>query len=121
MTVSAPATGPGYDKTWFDVERKQMVLAGTVQGLAFAGEGELLAAAAVDREGGGRVVVSLAADTIKEYEQATAAWLERVRGRCAQVGAAYVRILADDDLETSLLGAWRREGVLRCPAAPSNR
>jgi len=67
----------------------------------------------VDREGGGRVVVSLAADTLKEYEQATAAWLERVRGRCAQVGAAYVRILADDDLETALLGAWRREGVLR--------
>jgi len=67
----------------------------------------------VDREGGGRVVVSLAADTIKEYEQATAAWLERVRGRCAQVGAAYVRILAEDDLETALLGTWRREGVLR--------
>ena len=41
----------------------------------------------VDREGGGRVVVSLAADTIEEYEQATAAWLERVRGRCSQVGA----------------------------------
>ncbi len=67
----------------------------------------------VDREGGGRVVVSLAADTLKEYEQATAAWLDRVRGRCAQVGAAYVRLLADDDLEAALLGTWRREGVLR--------
>jgi len=67
----------------------------------------------VDREGGGRVVVSLAADTLREYEQATAAWLDRVRGRCRQVGAAYVRILAEDDLETALLGAWRREGVLR--------
>ncbi len=67
----------------------------------------------VDREGGRRVVVSLAADTLKEYEQATAAWLERVRGRCAQVGAAYVRILAEDDLETALLGTWRRQGVLR--------
>ncbi len=67
----------------------------------------------VDREGGGRVVVSLASDSIKEYERAAEAWLERVRGRCAQVGAAYVRILADDDLETALLGAWRREGVLR--------
>jgi len=67
----------------------------------------------VDREGGGRVVVSLAADTLAEYERATAAWLERVRGRCAQVGAAYVRILAEDDLETALLGTWRREGALR--------
>ncbi len=67
----------------------------------------------VDREGGGRVVVSLAADTLEEYEQATAAWLERVRGRCTQVGAAYVRILAEDDLETALLGTWRREGALR--------
>lgn len=67
----------------------------------------------VDREGGGRVVVSLAADTLKEYEAGAAAWLDRVRGRCAQVGAAYVRLLAGDDLETVLLGAWRREGVLR--------
>jgi uncharacterized protein (DUF58 family) len=67
----------------------------------------------VDREGGGRVVVSLAADTLKDYEHATQAWLDRVRGRCAQVGAAYVRILAEDDLETALLGTWRSEGVLR--------
>ncbi|HVF13581.1 MAG TPA: DUF58 domain-containing protein [Acidimicrobiales bacterium] len=67
----------------------------------------------IDREGGGRVIVSLAADSLAAYEQATTAWLERVRGRCAHVGAAYVRILAEDDLESALLGAWRREGVLR--------
>ncbi len=67
----------------------------------------------VDSEGGGRVVVSLAADTLKEYEAGVAAWLDRVRGRCAQAGTAYVRLLADDDLETVMLGAWRREGVLR--------
>ena len=68
----------------------------------------------VDRESGGRVVVSLAADTLEEYEQATAGLAGAGPGPVrARSGAAYVRILADDDLESALLGAWRREGVLR--------
>jgi uncharacterized protein (DUF58 family) len=67
----------------------------------------------VDREGGGRVVVSLSADTVRRYERAAAAWADGVAARCRQVGAAYVRLLAGDDLEGALFGAWRRAGVLR--------
>lgn len=67
----------------------------------------------VDREGGARVAVSLAPDTVRAYEAAAAAWLDRVAARCRQVGAAYVRLLATDDLESALLGAWRAAGVLR--------
>jgi hypothetical protein len=67
----------------------------------------------VDRESGGRVAVSLAAETVEQYRQVVDAWLERVTARCRQVGAGYVRLLTSDDLETALLGAWRTAGVLR--------
>ena len=75
---------------------------------ALAGDLEL-----VDRESGARVAVSLAADTVQQYERLAAAWVERVAARCRQVGAGYVRLLTTDDLEASLLGAWRSAGVLR--------
>ena len=67
----------------------------------------------VDRESGSRVAVSLAADTVAQYERLAADWVERVAARCRQVGAGYVRLLTTDDLESSLLGAWRTAGVLR--------
>ena len=67
----------------------------------------------VDRESGNRVAVSLAADTLKQYEELATAWVERVAARCRQVGAGYVRLLTTDDLESTLLGAWRAAGVLR--------
>jgi uncharacterized protein (DUF58 family) len=67
----------------------------------------------VDRESGGRVAVSLAPDTVAQYRQVVAAWLDRVAARCRQVGAGYVRLLTTDDLESTLLGAWRTAGVLR--------
>ncbi len=67
----------------------------------------------VDRESGGRVAVSLAAETVEQYERLALAWIDRVAARCRQVGAGYVRLLTTDDLETTLLGAWRTAGVLR--------
>ncbi len=67
----------------------------------------------VDRESGGRVAVSLAPDTVATYERLAAAWVERVAARCRQVGAGYVRLLTTDDLEATLLSAWRTAGVLR--------
>jgi uncharacterized protein (DUF58 family) len=67
----------------------------------------------VDRETGRRVAVSMAPDTVAEYERLAAGWVERVSARCRQVGAGYVRLLTTDDLESALLGAWRTAGVLR--------
>jgi uncharacterized protein (DUF58 family) len=67
----------------------------------------------VDAERGNRVSVSLAPDTVAAYERVARAWADRVAGRCHRAGAGYVRVLAGDDLEPLLLGAWRRAGVLR--------
>jgi uncharacterized protein (DUF58 family) len=66
-----------------------------------------------DAETGEQVAVSLAADTIRKYREETAAWLERVAGRCHRRGIAYSRVLADADLETVLFRGWRNEGLLR--------
>jgi uncharacterized protein (DUF58 family) len=67
----------------------------------------------VDRETGARVPVSLAPDTVQRYTKAVEAWRDRVGVRCRQVGASYLPLLTSDDLETALLGGWRRAGVLR--------
>jgi uncharacterized protein (DUF58 family) len=67
----------------------------------------------VDRESGGRVAVSLAPEVVEQYERLAKAWVDRVAARCRQVGAGYVRLLTTDDLESTLLGAWRTAGVLR--------
>lgn len=67
----------------------------------------------VDREDTERVSVSLSADTLARYTAAATVWLDDVATRCRQVGAGYVRVFADDDLERLLLANWRQEGVLR--------
>ncbi len=67
----------------------------------------------VDSETGSRVPVSLSPDALRRYERLALAWADRVALRCRQVGAAYVRVLDDDDLEPLLLGGWRAAGVLR--------
>ena len=67
----------------------------------------------VDRESGRRVAVSMAPETVTQYERLAQAWVERVAARCRQVGAGYVRLLTTDNLESALLGAWRTAGVLR--------
>lgn len=67
----------------------------------------------VDSETGARVAVSLSPDALRRYERLALDWADRVALRCRQVGAAYVRVLDDDDLEPLLLGRWRAAGVLR--------
>lgn len=67
----------------------------------------------VDTETGQRVAVSLSARILDDYERAALAWTDGVAARCRRSGAAYVRLLASDDLEARLLSAWRNAGVLR--------
>ena len=67
----------------------------------------------VDRETGARVAVSLSPSSLKEYEALATAWADEVAARCRRSRAAYVRVMADDDLEAALLGVWREQGVLR--------
>jgi uncharacterized protein (DUF58 family) len=67
----------------------------------------------VDRETGRRVAVSLSPATVADYERRAGAWADGVARRCRRSGAAYVRLLSDDDLGARLLGSWRAEGVLR--------
>ncbi len=67
----------------------------------------------VDVERGSRVAVSLTAQTAGAYEEIVSEWRERVAQRCRRAGAGYVYLLSDEDVETLLLGAWRRAGVLR--------
>jgi uncharacterized protein (DUF58 family) len=67
----------------------------------------------VDQETGERVPVSLAADVVAAYTKRAGAWADDVAGLARQAGAQYLRVFADDDLESLLLGAWRTEGVLR--------
>jgi uncharacterized protein (DUF58 family) len=67
----------------------------------------------VDAESGTRVAVSLSADALDAYRAGTRAWLAEVQDRVRHVGATYVRLLAEDDLEQVLLRHWHDEGVLR--------
>jgi uncharacterized protein (DUF58 family) len=67
----------------------------------------------VDRETGSRVAVSLSMDALRRYEELALAWADGIAQRCQQLGAGYVRLLDDDDLEPALLGRWRTSGILR--------
>ena len=67
----------------------------------------------VDAETGHRVEVSLTAGAVAEYRRLAGTWADEVAQRCVQAGAAYTRVMATDDLEPLVLGAWRRSGVLR--------
>jgi uncharacterized protein (DUF58 family) len=67
----------------------------------------------VDPETGERVPMSLAADVVAQFSRAARQWADDVAGRARQAGAQYLRVFAHDDVESLLLGAWRREGVLR--------
>jgi len=67
----------------------------------------------VDRETGARVPVSLSPDALRRYEQLALAWADGIARRCHQLGAGYVRVLDEDDVEKVLLARWRSAGVLR--------
>jgi hypothetical protein len=64
-------------------------------------------------ETGDRLSVSLSPEAVRRYEQVALEWADNVASRCRQLGAGYVRVLSDDDLETVLLTRWRASGVLR--------
>ncbi|MDE0268673.1 MAG: DUF58 domain-containing protein [Acidimicrobiaceae bacterium] len=67
----------------------------------------------IDRETKERLPVSLTPETLGSYHESFAAWLDRVATRCRHLGAAYIRTLADDDLESLLLTRWMQGGVFR--------
>lgn len=66
----------------------------------------------VDVESGERVAVSLSPESRKAHRRRVEQWLEAVASRCRQVGAVYLPVSTDEDLEQLLLGRWRQEGVL---------
>lgn len=67
----------------------------------------------VDQETGQTVAVSMSPATRRDYETLARSWADDVARRCRSVGAAYVRVLDTDDLESLLVSAWRDAGVLR--------
>jgi uncharacterized protein (DUF58 family) len=67
----------------------------------------------VDVETGARVPVSLSPDALRRYEELARAWADGIAQRCHQLGAGYVRVLDDDDIEKVLLARWREAGILR--------
>lgn len=67
----------------------------------------------VDSETGEEVLVSASEAVLDQYERLAGGWADDVARRCRGLGAAYVRVMADDDLERVLLQAWRHDGVLR--------
>ena len=54
-----------------------------------------------------------APDTLARYRRGVDDWLDRVAAAARRGGASYVRVDAEDEPESVLLGAWRREGVVR--------
>ena len=67
----------------------------------------------IDAEHGGRVAVSLSPEAVYAYARMASDWVDEVAARCRRAGAAYVRVLAGDDVESALLRGGREAGVLR--------
>ena len=57
--------------------------------------------------------ISASEAVLEQYERVAGNWADNGARRCRGLGAAYVRVMADDDLERVLLQAWRHDGVLR--------
>ncbi len=67
----------------------------------------------VDAESGDHVSVSLSLDTMRDYKAVVDRWLLEASSRCRTRGSAYLRVLADDPIETVLLRGWREQGLVR--------
>ena len=67
----------------------------------------------VDDEDGSRLQVSLTPESVELYRSRIAAWQREVTERCHSIGATYVPVSVDDDVERLLLTSWRRAGVVR--------
>jgi uncharacterized protein (DUF58 family) len=74
----------------------------------FSGDLEL-----VDSELGDRLTVSVTDDVAASYRARVRAWRDDVARAAQGVGASYLQVDADDDIETLLLQTWRSAGVLR--------
>jgi len=66
----------------------------------------------VDRETGQVVPVSASPRDLKALAERVAKWHEEVAEHCRLSGVAHTLIGLDDDLERTLFGSWRREGLL---------
>jgi uncharacterized protein (DUF58 family) len=67
----------------------------------------------VDAETGRVVPVSLTADVQNAYRAAAREWIDEVAGRCRHVGATYMTVLADDDINDALIAPGLEASVLR--------
>jgi len=66
----------------------------------------------VDRETGQVVPVSASPRDLKALADRVAKWHEEVAEHCRLSGVSHTLIGLDDDLERTLFGSWRREGLL---------
>lgn len=73
-------------------------------------EGDL---ALEDAESGTTVPVSLAPAELLGYRERRERWVDQIASRCREVGGRYLAVDADDDVEQSMLRAWRAAGVVR--------
>ncbi len=67
----------------------------------------------VDVESGRVVSVSLTPAVRARFVATATAWADEVAVAARAAGATYLRVFDDDDIETTLLTAWRTAGVLR--------
>jgi uncharacterized protein (DUF58 family) len=74
----------------------------------FTGDLEL-----VDREGGDHLSVSVTDDVAAAFRRRVEGWRADVEAGTVGVGGVYLPVGAADDIESLLLTAWRRSGVLR--------
>lgn len=67
----------------------------------------------VDRESGERLLVSLTPDTIDTYHDRVETWSQEIADRCHGIGASYVSLRPEDDIEEIMMKSWRGVGVVR--------
>ncbi len=67
----------------------------------------------IDTEEGSRLTVSVTEDVARSYRDRVDRWVEKIIAASHGVGARYIPVDAEDDVEDILLKGWRREGILR--------
>lgn len=67
----------------------------------------------IDTEEGNRLTVSVTEDVARSYRDRVDRWIEEIIAASHGVGARYIPVNAEDDIEGILLTGWRREGILR--------
>lgn len=67
----------------------------------------------IDTEEGNRLTVSITEDVARSYRGRVDRWIKEIIAASHGVGARYIPVDAEDDVEGILLADWRREGLLR--------